>query len=66
MTGKRTVQLPCDAVQFKVVDVAFCMSTEYESWDRAINLIHGGEVAAEKLITHRERLENFVYDPFQL
>lgn len=67
LTGNKTVELPWDAFQFKVVDLIFCLSTEYESWDRTINLIHSGRVPAERLITHREPLENWekVFDDIE-
>ena len=59
LTGNRTVELPWDKFAFKVVDVVFNLSTCYEAWDRSIRLIHSGAVPAEKLITHREPLENW-------
>jgi len=67
LTGNRPVELPWDAFQFKVVDVSFCLSTEYEAWDRTIELINNGTVPAEKLITHREPLENWerVFDDIE-
>ena len=67
LTGNRTVELPWDAFQFKVVDLIFCLSTEYESWDRTISLIHSGRVPAERLITHREPLEKWegVFDDIE-
>ncbi|MBT3374339.1 MAG: alcohol dehydrogenase catalytic domain-containing protein [Lentisphaerae bacterium] len=67
LTGNRPVELPWDKFQFKVVDVHFSLSTEYESWDRTIALIHSGLVPAEKLITHREPLENWeqVFDAIE-
>ena len=67
LTGNRMVELPWDAFQFKVVDLIFCLSTEYESWDRTISLIHSGRVPAERLITHREPLENWesVFDDIE-
>lgn len=59
LTGGRTVELPWDKFAFKVVDVYFNLSSVYESWDLSIQLIASGQVSAEKLITHREPLENF-------
>ena len=35
------------------------MSTSYTSWDRAISLIAGGRVPAEKVVTHRGPLEKW-------
>ena len=67
LTGGRNVDLPWDKFAFKVVKVIFNLSTEYESWDRTISLIHSGRVPAEKLITHREPLENWekVFDDIE-
>jgi L-iditol 2-dehydrogenase len=67
LTGKRDVVLPWDKFAFKVVDVNFCLSTEYTSWDRTIHLIHSGAVPAEKLVTHREPIENWekVFDDIE-
>lgn len=59
LTGNRMVEMPWDKFQFKAVDVQFCMSTEYESWDRTISLIASGAVKAEAVITHRGGLEDW-------
>ena len=59
LTGNRNVELPWDKFAFKVVDLIFNLSTCYTAWDRSINLIHSGAVPAEKLITHREPIENW-------
>jgi len=59
LTGGQPVEIPWDKFSFKVVNVIFNLSTAYTSWDRAINLISNGAVPAEKLITHREPLENW-------
>jgi len=67
LTGNRDVVLPWDRFAFKVVNVIFNLSTYYTSWDRTIRLIHSGAVPAEKLITHREPLENWeqVFDDIE-
>lgn len=59
LTGGRNVELPWDKFLFKVVDVSFHLSTFYSSWDRTISLIAAGLVPAEKLITHRDSLDNW-------
>lgn len=59
LTGGRPVELPWDKFQFRVVRLIFNLSTSYTSWDRAINLVAGGAVPAERLITHRARLEEW-------
>jgi len=67
LTGNRNVEVPWDKFAFKVVDVIFNLSTCYTSWDRTIHLIHSGAVPAEKVITHREPLENWgkVFDDIE-
>lgn len=67
LTGGRNVDLPWDKFAFKVANVIFNLSTEYESWDRTINLIRSGSVPSERLITHREPLENWekVFDDIE-
>jgi L-iditol 2-dehydrogenase len=59
LTGNRDVALPWDKFSFKVAEVVFNLSTRYTAWDRSISLIHSGAVPAEKLITHREPIENW-------
>ena len=67
LTGNKEVPLPWDKFAFKVVDVNFNLSTSYTSWDRAINLIHSGQVPSEKLITHRAGLDDWqaVFDDIE-
>jgi len=59
LTGNKNVEIPWDKFAFKVVDLVFNLSTEFDSWDRTIALVDKGLVPAEKLITHREPLENW-------
>jgi L-iditol 2-dehydrogenase len=67
LTGNRNVEIPWDKFCFKVVDVFFCLSTSYACWDRSISLIEKGLVTPEKLITHREPLDNWerVFDDLE-
>jgi len=67
LTGGRSVELPWDKFAFKVVNVIFNLSTCYTAWDRTIHLIHSGAVPAQKVITHREPLENWraVFDDIE-
>jgi len=53
LTGGRNVEFPWEKASFKVVDIHFCMSTSYTSWERAINLIASGLLPAQKVISHR-------------
>ncbi|HBG27823.1 MAG: hypothetical protein A2Y10_04240 [Planctomycetes bacterium GWF2_41_51] len=59
LTGGKTVNINWDKFAFKVATVVFNLSTFYTSWDKAISLISSGRVPAEKLITHKEPLENW-------
>ena len=67
LTGNQDVVVPWDKFAFKVVELVFNLSTEYSSWDKTIALIDSGLVPAEKLITHREPLENWerVFDDIE-
>ena len=67
LTGGRNVELPWDKFLFKVVDVSFHLSTAYAAWDRTIHLIAAGLVPAERLITHRDCLDNWerVFDDIE-
>lgn len=59
LTGNKMVELPWDKFSFKVVNMIFNLSTAYTSWDKTINLISSGRIQSEKLITHKEPLENW-------
>ncbi len=53
LTAGKSVEFPWEKAAFKVLDIHFCLSTSYTSWDRAIHLIAGGQIAAQEIITHR-------------
>ncbi len=59
LTGGRTVDFPWEQAAFKVVDIHFCLSTSYTSWNRTIDLISTGQIPAEKVITHRLPLDEW-------
>jgi L-iditol 2-dehydrogenase len=59
MTGGKTVDFPWEGAAFKVIDIHFCLSTSYTSWDRAIHLIASGQIPAEKIISHRLPLDQW-------
>jgi L-iditol 2-dehydrogenase len=52
LTGKKPVQLDWDLGMAKNATVLLNMSTEYASWDKAIQMIAAGTVQVEPLITH--------------
>ncbi len=53
LTGGRNVDFPWEKAAFKVLDIHFCLSTSYTSWDRTINLISTGQLPAQEVISHR-------------
>ena len=59
LTGGRNVEFPWEKAAFKVIDIHFCLSTSYTSWDRTIHLIASGQIPAEKVITHRLPLDQW-------
>lgn len=59
LTGNKNVELPWDKFSFKVVNMIFNLSTSYTSWDKTISLISSGRIESEKLITHKEPLDNW-------
>jgi L-iditol 2-dehydrogenase len=59
LTGGKNVTINWDKFAFRVATVVFNLSTFYTSWDKAINLISSGGIPAEKIITHKEPLENW-------
>jgi L-iditol 2-dehydrogenase len=61
LTGKPSIPFPWDKAAFKVCDLIFNLSTSYTSWDRTINLIANGSIAAEKVVSHRLPLSQWEY-----
>jgi L-iditol 2-dehydrogenase len=56
LTGGRTVDFPWEKAAFKVLDIHFCLSTSYTSWNRAIDLVASGLLPAGEVISHRRPL----------
>ena len=67
LPGDKPIEFPYSQASFKVIDFYFCLSTSYTSWDRAINLVAGGQIPAGEIITHRQPLANWekVFDDVQ-
>jgi L-iditol 2-dehydrogenase len=61
LTGKPAIPFPWDKAAFKVCDLIFNLSTSYTSWDRTINLIASGALAADKIVSHRLPLAEWEY-----
>ena len=53
MTAGKNVDFPWEKATFKVVDIHFCLSTSYTSWNRTIDLVAAGLIPAGRVITHR-------------
>lgn len=59
LPGNKPITFPYGQAAFKVVDVAFCLSTSYTSWNKAIHLVASGQMPAGKVITHRQPLADW-------
>ena len=59
LTGKQKIEFPFDDCMKKALDFRFNISTKYDSWNRAIDLLVRNVVPTEKLITHRANLSNW-------
>ncbi|MEN6561785.1 MAG: alcohol dehydrogenase catalytic domain-containing protein [Acidobacteriota bacterium] len=59
LTGRPEVRFPYGAMMSKAADWIFNMSTSYTSWDRAIHLIHSGQIDVRPLMTHAGGLEKW-------
>ncbi len=59
LTGGKKVELDWDKFAFKALAVVFNLSTFYTSWDKSIELIAAGRIEAEKLVTHKMKLEEW-------
>lgn len=59
LTGGKQVELEWDKFAFKAATVVFNLSTYYTSWDKTIDLIASGRIEAEKLVTHKMKLEEW-------
>jgi L-iditol 2-dehydrogenase len=59
LPGNKPITFPYNQAAFKVVDMFFCMSTSYTSWETAIHLVASGLMPAGQIITHRKPLEQW-------
>jgi len=59
ITGKDFVGIPWDVGQKKMLDVFFNLSSSYTSWDRALAIMGNTRFEMERIITHRESIENW-------
>lgn len=59
LTGGKKIELQWDKFAFRVATVVFNLSTFYTSWQKSINLIASGQIKAEKLVTHKMKLDDW-------
>lgn len=59
MSGSDEIKFPYNQAMFKVLDLHFCLSTSYTSWDRSLSLISRGAIDVKKVISHIEPLTNW-------
>lgn len=59
LSGGKKVEIDWDKFVFKAITVVFNLSTFYTSWDKSIELVASGKIQAEKLITHKMKLEEW-------
>jgi threonine dehydrogenase-like Zn-dependent dehydrogenase len=52
LTGKPAVDFPYDQFMMKSIRYLFNVSTKYEAWDRALNILAADPTSYRKLITH--------------
>ena len=59
ISSKETINFPWNAAVYKVLDIAFNMSSSYTSWDRALSLIANTNRDLDKVITHRTSINEW-------
>jgi L-iditol 2-dehydrogenase len=59
LPGSKPVTFPYSAAAFKVIDMLFCLSTSYTSWEKTIHLVASGQMPVSKIITHIQPLEQW-------
>jgi L-iditol 2-dehydrogenase len=59
LPDSRPVVFPYSQAAFKVLDVFFCLSTSYTSWDKSIHLVASGQLPAGEVVTHQVPLEDW-------
>jgi L-iditol 2-dehydrogenase len=53
------IRFPWNQAIFKVLDVFFCLSTSYSSWEKSISLVSRSAINVKKIISHIEPLANW-------
>jgi L-iditol 2-dehydrogenase len=59
LSANEEIKFPYGQAMSKVLDIFFCMSTSYTSWNRSLSLISRGAINVKKVISHVEPLTNW-------
>jgi len=59
LTGETRVNIGWDDAVFKTLDIKFCFSSSFESWERSLILMSKGIIKTSPLITHTANLEEW-------
>ena len=59
MPGRETIEVPWREAVLKSLDVVFCMSSSYSSWDKGLLLMQRTDKDISRIITHRVPLEEW-------
>jgi L-iditol 2-dehydrogenase len=59
INGKETTPVPWDKAIFNAVQLTFCFSSSWQSWETILQLLEKGMINPEGIITHRLPLEKW-------
>ncbi len=59
INGKETTDVPWDKAIFKAVQLTFCFSSSWQSWETVLQLMEKGMLKPEEIITHKLPLEQW-------
>jgi len=59
ITGKETTDVPWDKAIFNAVQLTFCFSSSWQSWETVLKLMEKGVLKPDEIITHRMPLEQW-------
>jgi L-iditol 2-dehydrogenase len=59
MPKDEEIKIAWNQAIFKSLDIFFCISTSYTSWEKSISLISRGAINVKKIISHVEPLTNW-------
>ena len=59
INGKETTDVPWDSAIFKAIELTFCFSSSWQSWETVLQLMEKRMLKPEEIITHRMPLEQW-------